>query len=61
MEFYSRLHRVLKKQGKLFHYIGNPDSPSGRSTTEGVIKRLNEVCFRDVEWRPQAFGVVARK
>ena len=61
MEFYSHLLRVLKKQGKLFHYIGNPDSPSGRSTTEGVIKRLNEVGFRDVKRAPEAFGVVARK
>lgn len=60
-DFYSQIHRTLKERGKLFHYIGNPASPSGRSTTEGVIKRLNEVGFQDVRRAPQAFGVVARK
>jgi predicted methyltransferase len=51
----------MKDNGRLFHYVGNPDSPSGNSTTAGVIKRLNEVGFRDVQRVPAAFGVVAKK
>lgn len=58
-EFYMQLHRVLKDQGRLFHYVGNPGSPSGRSTTGGVIKRLSETGFREVRRAPEAFGVVA--
>jgi predicted methyltransferase len=60
-DFYGHLHRVLKDKGRLFHYIGNPDSPSGRSTTSGVIRRLSEVGFRDIRRVPEAFGVIAWK
>ncbi|NLD73912.1 MAG: spermine synthase, partial [Chloroflexi bacterium] len=47
--------------GRLFHYVGDPDSKSGRSVTRGVVQRLGEAGFRDVRPRPQAFGVLARK
>jgi predicted methyltransferase len=60
-EFYTHLHRVLKDKGRLFHYIGNPESRSGRSTTAGVIKRLTQVGFGEVRRETEAFGVVARK
>jgi predicted methyltransferase len=60
-EFYSHLHRVLKRGGRLFHYIGNPDTRSGRNVTRGVIARLGEAGFRRIQRRPQAFGVVAVK
>lgn len=59
--FYTQLHRILKEGGRLFHYIGNPESPSGRSTTSGVIQRLQEVGFLDIQRAPEAFGVLARK
>ncbi|MGD8632181.1 MAG: RsmD family RNA methyltransferase [Anaerolineales bacterium] len=59
--FYTQLHRILKENGRLFHYIGNPESPSGRSTTSGVIQRLNEVGFQDIRRAPEAFGIVARR
>jgi predicted methyltransferase len=59
--FYTQLHRILKEGGRLFHYIGNPESPSGRSTTPGVIQRLQEIGFLDIQRAPEAFGVRARK
>lgn len=58
-EFYRELCRVLRRGGKLFHYIGNPESRSGENTTRGVIRRLEEAGFVQVQRRPQAFGVVA--
>jgi len=58
-EFYGRLHRVLSRGGKLFHYVGDPASKSSGSVTRSVVKRLKEVGFRDVTLRPEAFGVVA--
>jgi hypothetical protein len=60
-EFYRELHRVLRNNSKLFHYIGDPESKSGRSTTAGVIKRLEQAGFRQVTRAPRAFGVVAVK
>jgi len=58
-EFYRELRRVLTAKGRLFHYIGNPDSPSGARTTKGVVRRLKEAGFERVVARPEAFGVVA--
>jgi predicted methyltransferase len=60
-EFYAELHRVLRRGGRLFHYIGNPVSKSGASITRGVIRRLQEAGFSRVARRPRAFGVVAFK
>jgi hypothetical protein len=58
---YRELHRVLRRGGRLFHYIGDPDSPGGSNTTRGVIRRLQEVGFRRVVPSPEAFGVVAHR
>jgi len=61
LEFYGQLHRVLARNGRVFHYAGNPDSPSGHRVTRGVVRRLQEAGFSRVQHRPEAFGVVARK
>ena len=59
--FYRELWRVLRRGGRLFHYIGDPQSASGRRTTAGVIRRLQSASFTRVTRRPDAFGVVAQK
>jgi predicted methyltransferase len=59
LAFYRQLHRVLRRGGRLFHYIGNPESRSGATITRGVMKRLGEAGFQRVQTRPQAFGVTA--
>ncbi|MBN1877838.1 MAG: methyltransferase [Anaerolineae bacterium] len=60
-DFYMELYRVLRGSGRMFHYIGNPESKSGRSVTRGVIQRLLAVGFSQVKHYAQAFGVVAFK
>lgn len=60
-EFYKELHRVMRNQSRLFHYVGDPESKSGRSITAGVIRRLEQAGFRQVRRAPRAFGVVAVK
>ncbi|MBN2500937.1 MAG: methyltransferase domain-containing protein [Anaerolineales bacterium] len=60
-EFYGDLYRVLKPGGKLFHYIGNPESKSGANVTRGALNRLGEVGFTNLRRQPRAFGILARK
>ncbi len=60
-EFYHELHRVMRNHSLLFHYIGDPESKSGRNITAGVIRRLEQVGFWQVRRAPRAFGVVAEK
>jgi predicted methyltransferase len=59
--FYAELYRVMERGGRLFHYVGDPDSKSGRITTRGVVSRLQDVGFSRVGRHPRAFGVVAHK
>lgn len=60
-EFYGYLYRVLARRGRLYHYVGDPESRSGRNITRSVVRRLQEAGFRRVQARPRAFGVVAYK
>ncbi|GAC1377870.1 MAG: methyltransferase domain-containing protein [Ktedonobacteraceae bacterium] len=59
--FYQQLFRVLKRGGRLFHYIGDLNSKSSGTVTRGVLRRLQEAGFTRVVRRPEAFGVVAYK
>jgi uncharacterized protein len=60
-EFYKRAYRVLKQNGRMFHYIGDPESKTGARTTKGVVNRLREAGFERVAPKSEAFGVVAYK
>ena len=57
---YDNFFYILKDNGRLFHYIGNPNSRSGASVGRGVVNRLENAGFR-VKPKPEAFGVLARK
>ena len=59
LEFYREVKRVLRRRGRFFHYIGNPESKSGATVTRGVIRRLQEAGFGRVTPQPKAFGVTA--
>jgi len=59
--FYRELHRVLKRGGRVFHYIGDLRSKSGRNVARSAARRLHEAGFRTVKRRPEAFGLVAFK
>ena len=61
LAFYRQAFRVLKPSGRIFHYIGDPESKSGARVTAGVIRRLQEAGFKRVVRTPRAFGVVAHK
>ena len=59
--FYRELYRILKRGGRIFHYIGDPNSKASGSVTRGVVRRLQEAGFSRVVRRAEAFGVVAYK
>ncbi len=60
-DFYHDMYRVLKTGGRLFHYIGNPESKSGRNITQGVMERLRTTGFKNIKRKKRAFGVLASK
>jgi predicted methyltransferase len=60
-EFYRHLFRVMGRKGRLFHYVGDLSSRSGRNVVKGVTRRLQEAGFSRVVRKPGAFGVVAFK
>jgi predicted methyltransferase len=61
LAFYQQAYRVLKQNGRIFHYIGDPESKSGARVTAGVLRRLQDAGFKHVVRAPRAFGVVASK
>ena len=60
--FYKKLFRLLKNNGKLFHYTGEPRSRyRGVNVQKGVSERLAKAGFRDVDYHKKVMGVTARK
>jgi predicted methyltransferase len=59
--YYRHLYRVLRPRGRLFHYVGDLDSRSGRNIVRGVVRRLQEAGFSRVVRRKAAFGLVVYK
>src|SRR6266516_6417768 len=59
--FYQQLFRILKRDGRLYHYIGDPNSKASGGITKGALKRLQEAGFTRVVRKPVAYGVVAYK
>ena len=56
--FYKKLAEVMKPNGKLFHYTGEPRSRYRRVNIQrGVMKRLGEVGFKDLEYHPSVMGI----
>ena len=43
--FYDQLYRLLTRRGRLFHYVGDLESRSGRYVAPGVVRRLKEPGF----------------
>ena len=59
--YYGQLYRVLRRGGRLFHYIGNLGSKQGHKVATGAMRRLHEAGFARVVRAPDAFGLVAYK
>ena len=60
-EFYKQLYRVLKINGKLFHYTGRIGIWVGRRFIDEVIKRLKEIGFKDIKKVMDEQAVICKK
>ena len=61
LEFYKELSRVLRRGGRLFHYVGKPGWRRGISIAKGVKNRLAMAGFNVVRWVEEAQGFIAIK
>ncbi len=53
LDFYRQLHRVLKKRGRLLHYVPLPQRSKGKDFSKIVRDRLSQVSFRIIKSDPQ--------
>ena len=50
LDFYKQIYRVLKNNGKLYHYTGSPGSRNRKINLAGnVSKRLKQAGFKKIE------------
>ncbi|HNV01460.1 MAG TPA: methyltransferase [archaeon] len=61
IEFYLELHRILKKDGKLYHYAPSPGKTKGIEFWKTIVKLLKNAGFRDVDYFKNSSGIVAKK
>lgn len=59
-EFYNELYRVLKKNGILYHYTGQPGIKRRKDIVKGISKRIMEIGFQ-VKVRKDLLGILAFK
>ena len=60
LEFYRQLFRVLKKEGKLYHYTGAPGSKNRKiNLAKNVGERLRDAGFKDI--KKAHYGLNAKK
>jgi len=59
MDFYGELCRILRREGRLFHYVGDLEGGIGRKMLPGVMRRLSDAGFHRIEKKPEAFGLTA--
>lgn len=60
LEFYKQLFRVLKANGKIYHYIGAPGSKNRKiSLSRNVAERLKQAGFKDI--KKAHYGLTAVK
>ncbi len=60
LEFYKQIFRVLKINGKIYHYTGSPGSRNRKINLPGnVSKRLKQAGFKDI--KETHYGLTAHK
>ncbi|MCS7097493.1 MAG: methyltransferase [Candidatus Methanomethyliaceae archaeon] len=61
LEFYKQLFRVLRKNGRMFHYVGRPGMKQGKNYIKGIVNRLRLAGFSRIKMIDYALGLIAEK
>lgn len=61
LEFYRQLFRVLKSNGRIFHYVGRPGIRQKKNYIKGIINRLRFAGFTRIRIVEYALGLIAEK
>lgn len=60
-ENYAETFRILKRKGRLFHYIPRPQIEQGRDFAKAIIKRLEELGFKLLERNERDCYIIVQK
>lgn len=61
LEFYRQLFRVLKDDGRIFHYTGRPGIRQGKNYMKGIMKRLRAAGFTKIRILNYVQGLIIEK
>ena len=61
LEFYRRLFRILKRNGKILHYVGRPGIRQGKRYVKGIIKRLRLAGFSRIKKDERSLSLIIEK
>ena len=61
LEFYKQLFRVLKRNGKILHYVGRPGIRQGKRYLKGIIKRIRLAGFSRIKKDEHSLSLIIEK
>jgi len=61
LEFYKELFRILKRNGKILHYVGRPGIRQGKRYLKGIIKRLRLAGFSRIKKDERSLSLIIEK
>lgn len=60
-DFYRQLFRVLKRGGRMLHYVGRPGEKQGKNYLKGIIERLRQAGFEKIRKVDYALSLLIEK
>ena len=61
LEFYRQLFRILKRNGKILHYVGRPGIRQGKRYIKGIVRRLRQAGFLRIRKDEPSLSLVIEK
>ncbi|KYH41759.1 MAG: spermine synthase [Candidatus Bathyarchaeota archaeon B63] len=61
LQFYRELFRILKRNGRILHYVGRPGIRQGKRYIKGIINRLREAGFSRIRKDAPSLSLVIEK
>ena len=61
LEFYRQLHRILRANGRILHYVGRPGIRQGKRYVKGIIRRLRSAGFSRIRRDESSLSLIIEK